>query len=145
MGLMGKTRNEDGEKNTGRNFWDKDVDKFYLAGFSPFDEFRNTKSANWVIDSYKAAFPSRPKLQHLEWEQWSRNVDLKAQYDALSQKEREEYGYEYDLMLLLEEMIQKCDHRIRTQKEDIKVQNEKVMKSMSRGDEEALDSKIKEL
>mmetsp|Transcript_83852 Transcript_83852/g.211173 ORF Transcript_83852/g.211173 Transcript_83852/m.211173 type:complete len:338 (-) Transcript_83852:159-1172(-) len=143
--LMGKTRNEDGEKNTGRNFWDDDVDKFYLAGFSPFEEFRNTKSANWVADSYKAAFPSRPKLHHLEWEQWSRNDGLKAQYDALSKKEQAEFGYEYDLMLLLEEMIQKCDHRIRTMKEEIKIQNERVATSMSRADEEALDSKTEEL
>jgi len=143
--LMGKTRNEEGEKNTGRNFWDNDVDKFYLAGFSPFDEFRNTKSANWVADSYKVAFPGRPKLQHLEWDQWSRNEGLKAQYNALPQKERDAYGYEYDLMLLLEELIQKCDHRIRTMKEEVNAQNEKVMKTTTRADEEALDAKVKEL
>jgi len=118
--LMGKTRNEDGEKNTGRNFWDDDVDKFYLAGFSPFEEFRNTKSANWVADSYKAAFPSRPKLHHLEWEQWSRNDGLKAQYDALSKKEQAEFGYEYDLMLLLEEALDSKTEELTKLKDQVK-------------------------
>jgi len=143
--LMGKTRNEDPEKNKGRNFWDDDVDKFFIAGFSPFQEFKNTKSATWLSDCYRAAFPDRPKLRSLEWEQWSRNEELKAQYDALPQHERDKYGYEYDLMLLLEHLVQRCDNRIRAVQEDIKAKNEEMMSSMSQADEQALEAVNTEL
>lgn len=143
--LMGKTRNEDPERNKGRNFWDSDVDKFFIAGFSPFCEFRNTKSASWLSDCYRAAFPDRPKLSTLEWEQWSRNEELKAQYDSLPQNEKDKYNYEYDLMLFLDQLIQKCDHRIRAVQEDVKAQNEQVMRSMSQADEQALNVLNKEL
>lgn len=143
--LMGKARNEDGEKNKGRNFWDVDVDKFYLAGFSPFEEFRNTKSFTWVAEAYRVAFPRRPKLRHLEWEQWSRNEGLKAQYDALSHDERNKYGYDHDLMVFLEELVQKCEHRIRAVQEEVKEQNDKIMKTMPRTDEEAIKAVNSEL
>lgn len=143
--LMGKTRNEEGAKNKGRNFFDGDVDKFFLAGFSPFMEFKNTKSATWLQDCYRAAFPDRPKLRSLEWEQWSRNEGLKAQYDALSQQEKDKYGYEYDLMVLLDHLVQKCDNRIRAVQEDIKTKNDEIMSSMSQADEQALETVNKEL
>lgn len=143
--LMGKTRNEDPQRNTGRNFWDSDVDKFFLAGFSPFQEFRNTKSAVWLPECYKAAFPDKPRLRTLEWEQWSRNEELREQFQALPQHEKDRYGYEYDLMLLLERLVQRCDHRIRAVHEDIRAQNEQVMNSMSSADEQALTDVNKQL
>jgi len=143
--LMGKTRNEDPDKNKGRNFWDDDVDKFFLAGFSPFVEFKNTKSATWLQDCYKAAFPDRPKLRSLEWEQWSRNEGLKAQYDALPQSGKDKYGYEYDLMLLLDNLVTKCDLRIRAVEEDIKAKNDEINSTMSQVDEQALDAASEEL
>lgn len=143
--LMGKTRNEEGAKNKGRNFWDSDVDKFFIAGFSPFLDFKNTKSATWLQDCYRAAFPDKPKLRSLEWEQWSRNEGLKAQWDALSQSEKDKYGYEHDLMRFLDNLVQKCDNRIRAVQEDVKVKNEEILSSMSPADEKALETVTSEL
>lgn len=121
--LMGKTRNTEGQQNKGRHFSDADVDKFFLAGFSPWQEFKNTKSALWLPDCYRLAFPNRPRLKALEWEQWSRNEDLKAQYDEISQSEKDKYGFEYDLMIFLQELVSKCDARIRVVHEEVKQKN----------------------
>merc|ERR1719296_666091 len=135
----------DAANNKGRHFSDDDVDKFYLAGFSPFEEFRNTKSFSWVTDCYRSAFPRKPALKPLEWEQWSRNDDLKATYDALSQEEKNKYGYEHDLLLFLEELVARCDQRIKVVREEINIQNENIMKSMHKSDQDALDVVSKEL
>merc|ERR1740121_1766261 len=142
---MGKCRNEDGEKNKGRHFSDDDVDKFYLAGFSPFEEFRNTKSSSWLGDCYRAAFPKRAPASAMDWDQWSRNDDLVAQFQALPQEEREKYGYEHDLMCLLEALVDRCDHRIRVVQEELKAQNAKINSSMNRSEEQELDKVNKEL
>jgi len=39
--------------------------------------------------------------------------DCKATYEALPQLEKDKYGYEYDLMVLLERLVQQCDSRVK--------------------------------
>lgn len=89
--LMGKQRDvAEDEKKAEMQFWDPKMDKMWLAGLSPHNLFVNTKS----------------NLGHSDLEQ---DDKCKAVYDALPQEEKDKYGYEYDLMVFLQDMVKQCD------------------------------------
>lgn len=97
--LMGTERDVSLDKRTNkkRHFSDDDVCKHYLCGLAPFSLFRNTKSDLTPEGGYN-------KVQCEE---------SKAQWDALTQEERDSYGYEYELMKVLGGFVADCDRKVR--------------------------------
>ena len=78
--LMGEGRNLKSEKQRShrqRKFYDKEVDKMLLCGCSPYELFKNTRSE-------LGPNPCIP------------DENCKEQWDKLSQKEKDKYGYEYE-------------------------------------------------
>eukprot|EP00472_Partenskyella_glossopodia_P005228 CAMPEP_0197514850 /NCGR_PEP_ID=MMETSP1318-20131121/163_1 /TAXON_ID=552666 /ORGANISM="Partenskyella glossopodia, Strain RCC365" /LENGTH=347 /DNA_ID=CAMNT_0043063057 /DNA_START=45 /DNA_END=1089 /DNA_ORIENTATION=+ len=98
--LMGKERNasfEEREKMQ-RHFWDDDVCKHFLVGLCPYELFKNTRSD---LGEYDKLFDLRAK----------------AEWDALDQKERDKYPYQWELLDLLKGLIEQCDLRIKRNRE----------------------------
>jgi len=104
--LMGSERDvpESERTNKENHFWDDDVDKLWLAGFSPQNALSNTKSD----------IGPPPGKQELA---------MKQEWDELSQEEKDKYGYEYDLKVELEKQVEEMDRKIKRTKERIEVQN----------------------
>lgn len=100
--LMGQERNVQVDKRKGlrRKFSDEDIDKFYLCGCSPYELFKNTKSD----------LGENPKVI---------NEGCKAEWDALSQEEKDKYGYEYDTWKFLEKLVVDVDRKIWKNKQRI--------------------------
>ncbi|GKU05847.1 luc7 protein [Fusarium langsethiae] len=72
---------------------DPKVCRSYLAGTCPHDLFTNTKQDIGPC----------PKVH---------NEGLKAEYEALSDREKQKYGFEYDYMRDLQKYIDDCNRRI---------------------------------
>ncbi|KAF5654727.1 putative U1 snRNP [Fusarium sp. NRRL 25303] len=72
---------------------DPKVCRSYLAGTCPHDLFTNTKQDIGPC----------PKVH---------NEGLKAEYDGLSDREKQKYGFEYDYMRDLQKYIDDCNRRI---------------------------------
>ena len=101
--MMGPERNVDLDKVTGkkRHFLDANVDKLYIAGCSPYFLFRaQPKNEGYLRDPDK-------------WAKLTCDDTLKPEYDALSQEEKDNLGYEWEMYNLLEDLIAKCDLRIK--------------------------------
>ena len=47
----------------------------------------------------------------------------KAEWEALSQEEKDQYGYEHDLKVLLGKLVADCDHRISKAEEKANMEN----------------------
>ena len=114
--MMGPERNVALDQRTGktRHFTDPNVDKLFVAGCSPYHLFRGSAKNEGYLR---------------EVEKYSTLVcdeSLKAQYDALPQEEKDELGYEYEMFNLLEELIAKCDVRIRRAREQIGETSKKI-------------------
>lgn len=94
--LMGQERNveEKNKRHRVRHFSDPEVCKYYLCGLSPYNLFKNTKSDLGAYDK--------------EYDD-----DCKEAYQALPQSEKDKYGYEYELMMLLERLVVECDRRVK--------------------------------
>jgi len=100
--LMGLDRDLPPEERTGKTktFSDPEICKHYLCGISPWYAFKNTKSSS---DTCKFLGYDYTKVC---------DDECKAQWDALSQKEKDAYGYEHDLMVLLEKLVAEVDRKI---------------------------------
>lgn len=94
-------------KNVIRKFDDPEVCKFYLCGLNPYNLFHNTKS-------------------HLGHYDKVEDDDCKAQFEALSQEEKNSYGYEYDLMVFLEDMVVKMDREIARKQDRVRSENQQM-------------------
>jgi len=105
--LMGAERDvpEEQKKNLTLHFYDDEVDKLWLAGFSPHDALSNTKSDIGPP-------PGRQEP-----------LSLKHEWDALPKEEKDKYGYEYDLKVELEKHIEQMEAKIKRTKERVEVQN----------------------
>jgi len=97
---MGRDRDVPLSMKRKRHFSDDDVCKYYLCGLSPYLLFKNTKSDLAKTSSYR-------KVQ---------DEQMKAEWDKLSQSEKDKYGYEHDLLELLQSMVKDMDDRIARQK-----------------------------
>ncbi|KAJ1475203.1 hypothetical protein T484DRAFT_1829281 [Baffinella frigidus] len=86
--LMGKERDVPVDKRTNRiiQYNDEEVDKFWIAGLSPYVIFRNTRS---------------------DLGNWDKIIDDDA---------KDEFGYEYDLFRLCEQLVSDLDKTIRRTK-----------------------------
>eukprot|EP00293_Proteomonas_sulcata_P015905 CAMPEP_0184298264 /NCGR_PEP_ID=MMETSP1049-20130417/9101_1 /TAXON_ID=77928 /ORGANISM="Proteomonas sulcata, Strain CCMP704" /LENGTH=388 /DNA_ID=CAMNT_0026608339 /DNA_START=23 /DNA_END=1190 /DNA_ORIENTATION=+ len=129
--LMGKERDVAPEQRTGRtmHFTDERLDRYWLCGLSPYILFRNTRSDLGAWDKIT-------------------DDDAKEDWDKLSQEEKDDYGYEYDLFRYLEQLVGDLDKNIKRQKD--KLENDRVNKTISLSKEtqaqvDALAAQIKEL
>mmetsp|Transcript_4261 Transcript_4261/g.7334 ORF Transcript_4261/g.7334 Transcript_4261/m.7334 type:complete len:326 (+) Transcript_4261:85-1062(+) len=111
--LMGTDRDLPPDQRVGRRrkFSDQEVCKYYLCGISPFYAFKNTKSAS---DAYKYLGMYYDKVC---------DDKCKAEWEALSQEEKDQYGYEHDLKVLLGKLVADCDHRISKAEEKANMEN----------------------
>jgi hypothetical protein len=127
--LMGAERDVKLEERTNRtrHFSDDDVCKHYLCGLSPFFLFKNTKS------DFRHQFEHYDKICddgcQLEWER-------------LPQAEKDTYGYEYDLMKLLEELVQDLDRKVSRGKMRVK-NDERAAEMRSGGTTDELEEERK--
>lgn len=80
-----------------RELADDDVDRFYLCGCSPYVVLTQTKSESM--------------LPHVE-PALVQDERLKKEWDALPQSEKDRYGFEYETMQFLEDMVNEMDRRI---------------------------------
>jgi len=111
--LMGKSRDktlEDGEGST-PSFTDPDVDRYFLCGCSPYELLKGTKSE------------TMPQLER-EGFLKERSEAMKGQWDALSQEEKDEHGFENELMDFLQVLVDEQDRRIVKAKERYEAAND---------------------
>eukprot|EP00468_Gymnochlora_sp_CCMP2014_P005595 CAMPEP_0167746070 /NCGR_PEP_ID=MMETSP0110_2-20121227/3505_1 /TAXON_ID=629695 /ORGANISM="Gymnochlora sp., Strain CCMP2014" /LENGTH=342 /DNA_ID=CAMNT_0007630787 /DNA_START=995 /DNA_END=2025 /DNA_ORIENTATION=+ len=81
--------------------------KFYLCGLCPYELFDQTKSD---------VGPHREGSEH--------DLRCKQEWESLTDEERKEYGYEYDLLEWLEELVKQCDERIEATRKRLKEKQE---------------------
>eukprot|EP00873_Tetraselmis_striata_P045870 jgi/Tetstr1/466134/TSEL_010697.t2 len=120
--LMGKERDVPLEKrsNRERRFDDDDVCKHDLCGLCPYSLFKNTRSDLGVC----------------KWEVHG-DEGVKAQWDALEEKERCRYPYEHETLAELERLTKEMDRKIQRAKE--RAEKESQPRPLSAEDKVALD------
>lgn len=130
--LMGKTRNlPENLKGELReiSFHDHEVCKFFMCGLCPYSLFSNTKSdlgpcPKQICENSDA-------------------LELRTKYNRLSQEQKDDHGYEYELMLYLEDLVRGCDQRIAKNKKrsekDMQISEESLTKVA------ALESQLRRL
>jgi len=97
--LLGEERDKPPEEQTGPvHFSDPSIDKQLLLGCSPRELLKGTR--------YAPAAPIVPfnppsEVQIREW-------------NSLTQAQKDEYGYEYELLHVLRRLVRECDQRIHT-------------------------------
>lgn len=93
--LMGAERDVEESQKTGKEvtFSDDHVCKYFICGIHLYDLFRNTKSD---------LGPYTKQAVEVCKEQWQ----------ALSQEEKDGYGYEWDLFRKLEGLVQECERKV---------------------------------
>jgi hypothetical protein len=104
--LMGAERDVRLEERTGKckMFYEDDVCKYHLCGLSPYFLFQNTKSD---LGPYKCSDGVTAKKRY---------DACKHQWEELSQEEKDKYGYEFELMALLQDLVNDLDRKISDQK-----------------------------
>lgn len=111
--LFGPDRNlpSSQQNKTKRNFFDKEVCKYFLASLCPYYElFKNTKSD---------LGPCKSKFH---------DTRLKEEYNALSDDEKNRFGYERDLVRKLKELVREMDRKIAKNKQRADEENKpKIM------------------
>ena len=90
-----------------------DVCKYYLCGVSPYALFKNTKSD---LGEYDKEFDD----------------DCVAEWNQLSQDEKDRYGYEYDLLAMLERLVGTCERRVKQHTSRIREEHDVETECLSR-------------
>ncbi|EOD11042.1 hypothetical protein EMIHUDRAFT_124710, partial [Emiliania huxleyi CCMP1516] len=134
--LMGKARDvplEEREKAL-PSFSDPSIDRFHLCGCSPYELLKGTK------------FETMPQLQRDGFLK-ERSEALRVQWEALPQEEKDKYGYERELMLLLELLVDEQDRRIAKAKERYERENALVppIPAETQAEIDRLRGEVKEL
>ncbi len=93
------------------HFSAREVDKFALQGCSPYELLRNTRS-----DIRQNPFTVQPTEKMInEW-------------NSLPQDEKDKYGYEFDLLEMLQKLVRDCDRKVeRNRKRAIDMEKTKRM------------------
>ena len=86
-------------------FSDDEIDKYWLCGLSPYDLFKNTRSDLGLWD----------KIQ---------DEKCKEEWDALPQEKKDEYGYEFELMMKLQSMVYDLDKSISRNQDKLMQENQ---------------------
>lgn len=123
--LMGKDRDLPPSMRTGRTvkFSDASVCKYQLAGLCPNMLFKNTKSD-------LGACQYEIHDDHIEWD------SIQKQWEELGEHEKLRYGYERDLLRLLEQHIRDMDRKIAKAKE--RAEKESAPRELKPEDKERL-------
>mmetsp|Transcript_19356 Transcript_19356/g.58498 ORF Transcript_19356/g.58498 Transcript_19356/m.58498 type:complete len:361 (-) Transcript_19356:1452-2534(-) len=103
--LMGKERNVPLTERSNKqlHYYDDEICKFTLCGLCPYTLFSNTKS---FLGECKYEMHDQLGMD-----------EIQAEYDALSEREKQECGYERKLLELLETLVRDMDRKIERQKE----------------------------
>lgn len=140
--LLGRDRNLSSEEKARRNphFSDAEHNKNFLVGLCPYELFKNTKDDI-----------GPPPQDH------GRICDdkMKQEYDKLSQAEKDKYGYEFNLFVLLRRLVADLDRRIQRSQERLADQErearagqEKLLAQLSSADlrrHQEISDKLSEL
>lgn len=113
--LMGEGRDMHAEEKgyRERKFYDKKIDKMYLCGCSPYELFKNTRSD----------IGSNPYIV---------DENCKNQWDQLSQREKDEYGYEYETHQFLEDMMVKLDKQVERNMRRVRDDEERYIEQVTK-------------
>ena len=109
-----------------RQYTDRDVCKYYLAGFCPYEEFRRTK--NDVGDC---------PCVHDE--------AVKAEWDALDEREKDRAGYEADLLRWLERFLADLRKRKQSNAARLKTVGQTLLLHEDQTKLDAMSAQLKEL
>lgn len=103
--LMGRERNTPLQERSNRKlkFSDPEICKYQLCGLCPYTLFTNTRS---YLGACKYEMHDEIGMD-----------EIQAQYDALSERDKHSYGYERDLLALLEQLSRDMDRKIERAKE----------------------------
>jgi len=128
-GLMGSDRDMtvDEKVKNKRSFDDRDVDTSFLCGCSPWHLLSETKSEGML-----------PK------EGWNKTQDdfLRREWEELPQEEKDKYGFEYDTMKLLENLVNRIEAKIQQNKakvDDMELLSPEVQKQVGEIDQAVKD------
>eukprot|EP00288_Rhodomonas_lens_P014131 CAMPEP_0177704812 /NCGR_PEP_ID=MMETSP0484_2-20121128/8385_1 /TAXON_ID=354590 /ORGANISM="Rhodomonas lens, Strain RHODO" /LENGTH=237 /DNA_ID=CAMNT_0019216219 /DNA_START=70 /DNA_END=779 /DNA_ORIENTATION=+ len=126
--LMGKERDVPVDKRQNKKLTheDEEVDKYWLCGLSPYILFRNTRSDLGVWDKIT-------------------DDDAKASWDALPQEKKDEFGYEYDLMRFLEQLVTDLDKTIKRHQDKLEVDKKTRVINLSKETQAQVDALAKEI
>jgi len=100
--LMGKDRDLPSDQQRRRRFSDRDVCKHYLCGLCPYELFSNTKS-----DLGPHPYGEED------------DDDMRREFEKLDEAERRRYGYDRNLLVLLEDMVSGCDRKVERNRERV--------------------------
>ena len=114
--LMGKNRDVAGGHNAmdvEPDFSDPQIDRYFLCGCSPYELLKGTKSE---------------QLPQLDREGFvkERSEGLRLRWEALSQRDKDRYGFERDLYELLTSLVAEHDRRISRLRERYDRENREV-------------------
>ena len=114
--LMGKNRGVAGGHNAmdvEPDFSDPHIDRYFLCGCSPYELLKGTKSE---------------QLPQLDREGFvkERSEGLRLRWEALSQRDKDRYGFERDLYELLTSLVAEHDRRISRLRERYDRENREV-------------------
>lgn len=108
--LMGKGR-DSAAGNNQPTFDDPDVDRYFLCGCSPYELLKGTKSE------------TMPQLERDGFLK-ERSESLKSQWDELTQEDKDNYGFEFELKEFLQILVDEQDRRITKAKERYEAAND---------------------
>ncbi|KAJ1446868.1 hypothetical protein M885DRAFT_544973 [Pelagophyceae sp. CCMP2097] len=105
--LMGKQRDVPVAMQRTLNYFDKEIDKFWLCGIEPFELFRNTPWAARLPDAYRRATGR-------DWTGVAidQPAGIKEQWDAQTPAAKEKHGYELDCYKFLDELVRTNDRTV---------------------------------
>ena len=140
--MMGAQRNDAlDEQAKPKKFSAREVCKLFLAGCSPWQLLEGTKSEAWVQTMYAK---KHHKGTDYDPGVLVTDLNMKAEYDKLTQEQKDKYGYENELFIALEELVTLCDRKMQRnverleQKEGAKVTEDDVKQLVD------IETKIKE-
>jgi hypothetical protein len=111
--LMGMERDvaDEDKNNRARQFSDEGVDMFFLCGIQPHALLKNTKSASMVQQAYPRAM-ERAGVRYVDVYSLEADDGCKEQWEQLSQKERDGYGFEAMTWMFCDELVNLCNRKV---------------------------------
>lgn len=109
-----------------RHYYDRDVCKYHLAGFCPYEEFRRTKNDVGECPSVH-------------------DEEAKAEWDALNEREKDRTGYEADLVRWLDRFLSDLRKRKQSNSARLKAVEQPLFLHEDQAKLDAMSAQMKEL